>query len=175
MAGYESDNTVIHESLTQVQGEMKLFRGNMETILEILQAQRTPASTTANVTHAAGVTNSAADAGTTVKTPTETVVPTTGNRQMVLADSTRLAAAYPWRMPPHFAAHLANEGGFLPSFGSLYFFYCWKHWFPVGCPHYPNSSNDASNPETNQDQVPDDTLDTEDDYRGLHLHFQIPA
>ena len=79
MAEYEADNAAVRESLAQVQGEMNLFRENMETILEILQSQRTPASTAANVTHAAGVTNSTAAAGTTVETPAETFVPNPGN------------------------------------------------------------------------------------------------
>lgn len=38
MAEYEADNASVHESIVQVQGEMNLFRGNMETILEILQS-----------------------------------------------------------------------------------------------------------------------------------------
>lgn len=38
MAEYEADNAAVRESLAKVQGEMNLFRGNMETILEILQS-----------------------------------------------------------------------------------------------------------------------------------------
>lgn len=112
MAEYEADNATVCESLAQVQGEMKLFRGNMETILEILQSQRTTASTAFNVTHAAGVTIPTAAAGTTVETQAETVVPNTRNRQMVPVDSARLAAAYPWGMPSHLAASLAHGGIF---------------------------------------------------------------
>ncbi|XP_050875848.1 uncharacterized protein LOC127079504 [Lathyrus oleraceus] len=82
MAEYEADNVAVRESLAQVQGEMNLFRGNMETILEILQSQRNLASVAANVTRAAGVTIPDAAASTTVDTPTETVVPNSGNRQM---------------------------------------------------------------------------------------------
>lgn len=55
----------------------------METILELLQTQRTSTSAnpaTANVTHIDGVTNRTAVAGVTVETPAETVVPTNGNR-----------------------------------------------------------------------------------------------
>lgn len=57
MVKYGADNAVFRESLAQVQGEMNLFRGNIETILEILQTQRGPASTAANVTHVVGVTS----------------------------------------------------------------------------------------------------------------------
>ncbi|XP_050878086.1 uncharacterized protein LOC127081901 [Lathyrus oleraceus] len=78
MAKYEADNAVVRESLAQVQGEMNLFRGNIKTILEILQSQRNPASATANVTRDAGVTVPDTVVGTTVDPPVETVVP---NRQ----------------------------------------------------------------------------------------------
>lgn len=98
MADYEADNAAVRKSRTQVPGEMNLFRGNMETILEILQTQRASTSanpTAANVTHAAGVTNDTAAIDATIETPMETVTPTAGNRQLVPADLNRLAAAYP--------------------------------------------------------------------------------
>ncbi|XP_050897037.1 uncharacterized protein LOC127103839 [Lathyrus oleraceus] len=91
MAKYKADNAAVRESLAQVQGEMNLFWGNMETILELLQSQRNPAS-----------------AGTTVDPPAETVVPNSGNRQVVPTDTARLAAPYPWGMPPHLAASLTS-------------------------------------------------------------------
>lgn len=133
MAEYEADNAVVCESLAQVQGEMNLFRGNMETILEILQSQRNPASTTANVTRAAGVTIPDTTIGIIVDPSGEIVVP---NRQVVPMDPTRLAAAYPWGMPPHLAASLASGGSVLPSPNSCCC--CWKRWFPLGSPHSPN-------------------------------------
>ncbi|XP_050877108.1 uncharacterized protein LOC127080861 [Lathyrus oleraceus] len=111
MVEYGADNAAARESLAQVQGKMNLFRGNIETILEILQTQRAPASIATNVTHVAGVTNPTTASGTTFETSAETVVPTTRNRQVVPADSIRLVAAYLRGMPPHFAAHLANGGG----------------------------------------------------------------
>lgn len=82
----------------------------MEIILEILQSQRNPASTAANITHAAGVTIPTDVAGLTVDTPAETIVPNSGNCQMVPMDSARLAATYPWGMPPYLAASLAIGG-----------------------------------------------------------------
>lgn len=89
----------------------------METILELLQPQRASASASANlvaanVTHVAGVTNPAVDA--TVETPAETVAPTIGNRQLVPTDLNRIVVAYPWGIPPNFAAHFANGGSFFP-------------------------------------------------------------
>lgn len=114
MADYKVGSVAVYESLAQVQGEMNLFRGNMETILEILQTHRAPAFTTANVTQAAGVTNPTAAVGATVETPTETVVPTTVNRQLVPANVNKLAAAYPRGMPPNFAAYFANGSAFFP-------------------------------------------------------------
>lgn len=80
MVDYEYDNTAVKESLAQVQGEMNLFRGNLETILEILQTQRHSTSANhvaANVAHAAGVTNATTDVIATVETPVEIVAPTT--------------------------------------------------------------------------------------------------
>lgn len=99
MDDFKSDNAVVRESLTQVQVRMDLFQGNMEAILQLLQTQRTPASTNDNITRAAGVTNLATAAGATVETPMETVVPTNGNRQLVPTDVNRLVAAYPWGIP----------------------------------------------------------------------------
>lgn len=114
MVEYEADNAAVHESLGQGQGEMNLFKGNMETILELLQSQRNPASVAANVTRAAGVTIVDTAAGTTVDPPAETVVPNSGNRQVVPTDPARIAAAYPWGMPPHLAASLTSGGAFFP-------------------------------------------------------------
>ncbi|XP_050889548.1 uncharacterized protein LOC127094817 [Lathyrus oleraceus] len=85
MAEYEANDVVVRESLAQVQGEMNLFRANMETILEILQSQRNPAYATANVTYVVGVTVPNTAAGTTVDPPAETVVP---NRQPVTTAQT---------------------------------------------------------------------------------------
>lgn len=96
MADFEADNTVVRESLAQVQGRINLFQGNMEAILELLQTQRAPASANPannNVTRAAGVTNHATVASATTETPVETVVPTTENRQLVPADMNRLVVA----------------------------------------------------------------------------------
>lgn len=114
MAEYEADNAAVRESLAQVQGEMNLFSGNMETILEILQSQRNPASVAANVTRVAGVTIPDAATGTTVDTPAEIVVPNSGNCHVVTTDPSRLVAAYPWGIPPYLAASLANGGAFFP-------------------------------------------------------------
>lgn len=117
MADYEFDKDVVRESLAWVQGEMNLFNGNMETILKILQTQKAPVSTnptTANVTHAAGVTNATADVVAAVETLEETVAPTTMNRHLVLANLNRLVAAYSWGMPQNFTAQFANGGAFFP-------------------------------------------------------------
>ncbi|XP_050909727.1 uncharacterized protein LOC127123560 [Lathyrus oleraceus] len=92
MTEYEADNAAVRESL----------------------AQRNPVSTAAIVTRAAGVTISDAGAGTTVDPPAETVVPNSGNRQVVPTDPARLAAAYPWGMPPHLTTSLTTGEAFFP-------------------------------------------------------------
>lgn len=171
MVEYEVDNDVVRESLAQVQGEMNLFRGNMETILEILQSQRTPASNAANITHAVGVTIPTTADGPTVKTPAETVMPNPGNCQMVSADSARLVAAYPWGMPPHLAASLTHWGDFFPHPALSTATAVGNTGFPWGLPNVQTTLVDAANPENNQGQVPKDTHDAEDDYRGMRLHF----
>lgn len=84
----------------------------METILEILQSQRNHAAAAVNVTHAAGVTIPDTAAGTNVNTLEETVVPNPGNRQTVPMDAARLAASYPWGMPPHLTVSLTSGGAF---------------------------------------------------------------
>ena len=173
MAEYEADNAVVRESLAQVQGEMNLFRGNMETILELLQSQRNPTSDAANVTRATGVTISDTAVGTTVDPLAKTMVPNSGNRQVVPTDPARLVAAYPWGMPHHLAASLASGGAFFPhstlvaAAGNSGF-----HWV---LPALQTTSSIAADPDDNQGQVPDDPLDNEDDNRGPRLHFQIPV
>lgn len=94
---------------------------------------------------------------------------------MVPTDSIRLVAAYPWGMPPHLVAHLASGGAFFPHPALSASAAVGNTGFPWGVRTIQTPSVNASNPETNQGQVPNDTPDTEDDYRGPHLHFQIPA
>lgn len=133
----------------------------METILEILQSQRNPASTAVNVTHANGVTIPTVTIGTTVETPVETVVPNSGNRRMVLVDSTRLAATYPWGMPSHLAASLTHGGTFFPPPALSAAAAAGNTGFPWGLP--------------NVQTTPIDVAESEDHYRGSRLHFQIPT
>lgn len=173
MAEYEADNTVVRESLAQVQGEMNLFRGNMETILELLQSQRNPTSTAANVTRTTGMTIAVTAAGTTVDPPAESVVPNSGNLQMVPTDPARLAAAYPWGMPPHLAASLTSGGAFFPH--SALTPAAGNSGFPWVLPALQTTLVIAADPEDNQGQVPDDLPNDEEDYRGPHLHFQLPS
>lgn len=54
------------------------------------------------------MTNPTTIVGATAETPVEDVVPTTENRQVVTVDMNRLAASYPWGMPPNFVAHFSN-------------------------------------------------------------------
>lgn len=171
MVEYEAENVVVRESLARVQGEMNLFRGNMETILEILQPHRDPASAAVNVTHSAGVTIPTAVAGTTVDTLTEPVVPNSGNRHMVPVDSVRLAAAYPWGMPPHLATSLASGGAFFPHSA---LFAAAAAGFTWALPTFQTTLVDAADPDNNQGQIPDDLPNDVEDYRGPRLHFQIP-
>ena len=98
MVDYESDNITVKETLAQVQGEMNLFRGNMETILEILQAQRASTSANpvaANITNVVRVTNATADVVAAVETPLDTMVPTAMNQHLFSSIANRLVAAYP--------------------------------------------------------------------------------
>lgn len=83
MAHYESDNATVRESLAQVQGEINIFRGNMETILEILQIRRAFTFVNlaaANVTCVDGVTNATVAVDAIIETTVETVTPTTESR-----------------------------------------------------------------------------------------------
>lgn len=175
MADYEANNVGVHESLAQVQGEMNLFRGNMETILEIIQTQRAPASTDTNTTRDAGVANSATAVGATIETHMETVVPTIENYQLVHADMNRLTGAYPWGMPQNFVAHFANGGAFFPHPTLTAPAAAGNPVFPWGVSTVQIPLVNAANPEDDQGQVPNETPDAEGEYRGPRLHFQIHA
>lgn len=96
---------------------MNLFQGNMETILEILQAQRAHTSanpTATNVTNVVGVTNATADAVSAVDTPGETVASTVMNHPLFPSAANRLAISYPCGMPPNFVSQFSNGGAFIP-------------------------------------------------------------
>ena len=117
MADYESDNAIVRETLTQVQGRIDLFQGNMKTFLEILQTQRAHISAnpaTTNVTHAAEVTNATVDVAVVIETLMETVTSTTVNHHLVPSVVNRLVASYPQGMSLNFAAQFANGGAFIP-------------------------------------------------------------
>lgn len=146
---------------------MDLFQGNMETIVELLQTHRTSTSANpnaSNVTHAGGMTNPTVVVGATVETPAETLVPTTGSRQLVPAYLNRFATAYPWGIPQNFVAHFANGGAFFPhqalaaptAVKNVVFFW--------GVPTVQTPLIDVANPEDNQGQVPTETPDIEDEY-----------
>lgn len=173
MAEYEADNAAIRESLTQVQGEMNLFRGNMETILELLQSQRNATSIATNITSAAGVTIPNTATGTTVDPPAETMVPNSGNCQVVPTDPARLASAYPWGMPLHLAASLASGGAFFPH--STLAVAARNTGFPWVLPTLQTTPIIVADPDDNQGQVPDDLPNDEEDYQGPRLHFQLPV
>lgn len=160
MVDFEADNVVVRESLAQVQGLLDLFQGKMEAILELLQTQRASASANTaddNTTRAAGVADHTATVGDTVETPMETVVPTSENRQLVLADMNRLAAAYPWGMPQNFAAHFTNGGSFSPHQTLTATAATGNPAFPWGIPTVQTPPIDDANPEDNQGRVPHET------------------
>lgn len=162
MAEYEADNAAVRESLAQVQREMNVFKGNMETILELLQSQRNLASATANVTRDAGVTISDTAAGTTVDPPAETVVRNAGDLQVVPMDPARVAATYPWGMPPHLAASLTGGGAFFPH--SALATATGNSGFPWVLPALHTTPIITADPEDNQGQVPDDLPNDDEDY-----------
>lgn len=160
---------------------MNLFRGNTETILEILQTQRDSTfanPVVANVTHAAEVTNVTADVAATIETPVETLTPTTLNHHLVRHAMNRLVATYPCGMPLNFAAQFANGGDFIPYQALVAPNFVGNVVFLWDVPTIQTPPTvDAANPEDNQGQVLAKTPDNEDEdeYRGPRLHFQIPS
>lgn len=137
MAGYESNNAVVKETLAQVHGIMDLLRGNMETILEIIQAQRASTSanpTVANVTNVVGVTNATVDVVATIKTLVETVVQIAVNQHMFPSVENRLAVAYSWGIHSNFSAQFANGGAFLPHQALIALNAVGNVVFPLGAP-----------------------------------------
>lgn len=86
-------------------------------------------------------------AGTTVDPPGETVVPNSGNRQVVPIDSARLAATYPWGVPPHLAASLTSGGAFFPH--SVLTTVAGNSGFPWVLPDFHTTPIIAADPEDN--------------------------
>lgn len=150
----------------------------METILELLQTQRASSSANpaaANITHATGVTNPTAAIDDTIETSTETVAPTIGNLQLVPTNFNRLVASYPQGMPLNIAAHFANGGSFYPHHTLAAPTAVGNAIFPWGVPTIQTPPVDDANPEDNQGQVPSETPDNKDEYRGPRLPFQVPS
>lgn len=113
-------------------------------------------------------------AGTTIDTPTETIMPNPGNRQTIPMDAARLVAAYPWGMPPHLAASLASGGAFFPHPALSAAATAGNAGFTWALPTLQTALVDAADPDNNEGQVLDDLPNDEEDYRGPHLHFQLP-
>lgn len=91
----EYKNVVVKETLTQLQGKMDLFHGNIEVIMEYLQAQKTTTSVNptivAIITNVTDVTISVVDVSTTI----EIVVQPTIIQPIFQGAINRHVAAYP--------------------------------------------------------------------------------
>lgn len=147
--------------------------------MEYLHIQRDSTSvnpTTIVVTNVDVVTTSTTDVVATIETPVETVVPTVVNQPIFPSASNRLAADYPWGIPPKFASQFANGGAFIPHQALDAPSAARNYAFPWGI-HLIQSPQtvDAGNPRNIQGQVDAETPDDDAEYRGPHLHFQIPS
>lgn len=89
-------------------------------------------------------------------TPLGSLLPTRGECPTLCCSSRQWGGFFPH--PTLFASAATRNTSFL--------------W---GLPIIQTPLVDAANSKTNQGQVPEDTPDAEDDYRGPRLHFQIPA
>lgn len=166
MADYKSNNPAVKETLAQLQGKMDLFQGNMETIMEYLQAQRAYTSTnpiTTIVTNVIVVTTSA-DVVATVENDVETVVPTAMNQPIFPSTSNRIAVVYPWGMPPNFASQFANEG-IIPHQALVAPSTAGNPAFPWGMPVIQSPQTvDPGNPKNIEGQVHTKMLDDDAEY-----------
>lgn len=89
-------------------------------------------------------------------------------------DAGRLAAAYPWGIPPYLVASLASGGAFFPHPALSATATAGNTGFPWALPTLQTTPVDVADLDNNQGQVPDDLPNEEEDYRGPRLHFQLP-
>lgn len=113
MANIEYENVVVKETLTQLQGKMDLFHGNIEVIIEYLQEQKTTTSVNptivAIITNVTDVTTSVVDVATTI----EIVVQPTIIQPIFQDAINRHVVAYPQGLPPNYASQFPNGGAFI--------------------------------------------------------------
>lgn len=116
MADIEYENHVVKETLAQFQGKMDLFQGNMEAVMEYLQAQKVTTSANLDVavivTNDVDVTTTIIDAAT-IKTPVDNVVQPVVSQPMFQVGPNRHVVSYPWGLPPNYASQFTNRSAFI--------------------------------------------------------------
>lgn len=94
MADIEQENATYRETLAQVQGKIDTFQGNMNTILEYLQAQKATTSTSAaNLTSI--VVTDAIIVTTSIDAVVDTVIQPVVSQTICRPGPSRHAIAYP--------------------------------------------------------------------------------
>lgn len=113
MADLEQENDVYKETLAQFQGEMNTSQGNMNTILEYIQAQKATTSSSV-VIHATVVVTDVVVIATYVDAIMDTVIQPVVSQPICQTSPSRHVASKSWDLPPNFTPHAANGNVFVP-------------------------------------------------------------
>lgn len=110
----EQENATYRETLAQFQGKMYIFQGNMNTIMEYLQAQKATTSTT----YANPATNVVTDATIVITTTTDTTVNTiiqpAVSHPIYHPGPSKHTASCPLGLPPNYTPQVANGSACMP-------------------------------------------------------------
>lgn len=167
--------------MAQFQGKMDAFQGNMNTILDYLQAEKATTSTSVANPASAVITNVIA-VTTSVDVVVDTVVQSVSQPIFHLGPS-RHAIAYPRGLPPNFTPQAANGNAFVPYQPFVIHpangnpvSYPWR--MTILSPQMVNVNNREILPEqalqTSALVVVETPNDNEDEYRGPTLHLCLP-
>lgn len=91
---------------------MDTFQGNMNTILQYLQAQKVVTSTFSNP--AIVMVNDVIVVITSVDTIVETMIHHVVSHSICQLGPSRHVVGYPWRLPPNFTPQVVNGNAFVP-------------------------------------------------------------
>lgn len=101
MEDLEQENAMYKETFAQFRGGLNSFQGNMNTIMEYLQAHKTTTSTSASNPAIAIVTDVIA-VTTSIDAVVDTVIQPVASQPIYQPGPSRHVAAYPWGLLPNF-------------------------------------------------------------------------
>lgn len=182
MADLEQENATYRETLAQFQGKMDTFQGNMNTILEYLQAQKATTSTS-DVDPASVVVTDAIVVTIFVDAIVDTVIQYVVSQPSYQPGPSRHVIAYPWGLPLNFTPQASNGNAFVPyqsfvvhSANGNSIVHPWG--MTTRYPQMVNVYNREIHPEqvlqTSTPVIVETPNNNEDEYIGHTLHFRLP-